>query len=102
MTRRSRRGQVSLETAVTLTTFDDIGVLIAEIVLFEPTIRNEIVFLACDTVTPPMPAMDTTAFACSKSLRGSAAVRVRRSCRAELSKFSCWRRSRILGAPYRI
>jgi hypothetical protein len=36
---------------VTLTTPDDIGVLTAEIVFFEPTIRNEIVFLAGDTVT---------------------------------------------------
>ncbi len=42
----------SLDTAVTLTTPDDIGVLTAEIVFFEPTIRNEIVFLAGDTVTP--------------------------------------------------
>ena len=41
----------SLDTAVTLTTPDDIGVLSAEIVFFEPTIRNEIVFLAGDTVT---------------------------------------------------
>ena len=41
----------SLDTAVTLTTPDDIGVLTAEIVFFEPTIRNEIVFLAGDTVT---------------------------------------------------
>ncbi len=41
----------SLETAVTLTTPDDIGKLTAEIVFFEPTIRNEIVFLAGDTVT---------------------------------------------------
>ncbi|MEA1652894.1 aromatic alcohol reductase [Nitrospirillum sp. BR 11164] len=40
-----------LENAVTLTTPDDIGVLTAEIVFFEPTIRNEIVFLAGDTVT---------------------------------------------------
>ena len=37
--------------AVTLTTPDDSGVLTAEIVFFEPTIRNEIVFLAGDTVT---------------------------------------------------
>ncbi|MCD0420282.1 aromatic alcohol reductase [Rubrivivax sp. JA1024] len=41
----------SLDTAVTLTTPDDIGKLTAEIVFFEPTIRNEIVFLAGDTVT---------------------------------------------------
>jgi hypothetical protein len=41
----------SLDTAVTLTTPDDIGRLTAEIVFFEPTIRNEIVFLAGDTVT---------------------------------------------------
>lgn len=41
----------SLDTAVTLTTPDDIGVLTAEIVFFEPTIRNKIVFLAGDTVT---------------------------------------------------
>ena len=41
----------SLDTAVTLTTPDDIGVLTAEIVFFEPTIRNEILFLAGDTVT---------------------------------------------------
>lgn len=41
----------SLDTAVTLTTPEDIGVLTAEIVFFEPTISNEIVFLAGDTVT---------------------------------------------------
>lgn len=41
----------SLDTQVTLTTPDDIGVLTAEIVFFEPTIRNEIVFLAGDTVS---------------------------------------------------
>lgn len=41
----------SLDTAVTLTTPDDIGLLTAEIVFFAPTIRNEIVFLAGDTVT---------------------------------------------------
>jgi len=41
----------SLDTAVTMTTPDDIGVLTADIVFFEPTIRNEIVFLAGDTVT---------------------------------------------------
>ncbi|WP_458434648.1 aromatic alcohol reductase [Methylorubrum populi] len=40
-----------LDTAVTLTTPDDIGNLTAEIVFFEPTIRNEIVYLAGDTVT---------------------------------------------------
>lgn len=41
----------SLDTAVTLTTPDDIGRLTAEVVFFQPTIRNEIVFLAGDTVT---------------------------------------------------
>lgn len=41
----------SLDTQVTLTTPDDIGVLTAEIVFFELTIRNEIVFLAGDTVS---------------------------------------------------
>ncbi len=41
----------SLETSVTLTTPDDIGVLTAEIVFFEPRLRNEIVYLAGDTVT---------------------------------------------------
>ncbi|MBB3308383.1 hypothetical protein FHT78_000112 [Rhizobium sp. BK196] len=41
----------SFDTAVTLTTPDDIGVLTAEIVFYEPTICNEIVFLAGDTVT---------------------------------------------------
>ncbi|MBB5345227.1 aromatic alcohol reductase [Tunturibacter empetritectus] len=41
----------SLDTAVTLTTPDDIGALTAEIVFAEPTIRNEIVYLAGDTVT---------------------------------------------------
>ncbi|MCC8535712.1 aromatic alcohol reductase [Xanthomonas axonopodis pv. poinsettiicola] len=41
----------SLDTAVTLTTPDDIGRLTAEIVFFEPTIRNEVVFLAGDTVS---------------------------------------------------
>lgn len=41
----------SLETAVTLTTPEDIGTLTAAIVFAEPTIRNEIVFLAGDTVT---------------------------------------------------
>ncbi|WP_379655393.1 aromatic alcohol reductase [Pseudoxanthomonas sp. UC19_8] len=41
----------SLDTAVTLTTPDDIGVLTAEIVFARPRIRNEIVYLAGDTVT---------------------------------------------------
>lgn len=41
----------TLDTAVTLTTPDDIGALTAEIVFAEPTIRNEIVYLAGDTVT---------------------------------------------------
>lgn len=41
----------SLDTAVTLTTPDDIGKLTAEIVFYEPTIKNEVVFLAGDTVT---------------------------------------------------
>ena len=41
----------SYDTAVTVTTPDDIGVLTAEIVFYEPTISNEIVFLAGDTVT---------------------------------------------------
>jgi hypothetical protein len=41
----------SLGAQVTLTTPDDIGALTAEIVFFEPTIRNEIVFLAGDTVS---------------------------------------------------
>lgn len=41
----------SLDTAVTLTTPDDIGALTAEIVFAEPTISNEIVYLAGDTVT---------------------------------------------------
>ena len=41
----------SLDTAVTLTTPDDIGVLTASIVFAQPRIRNEIVFLAGDTVT---------------------------------------------------
>jgi hypothetical protein len=40
-----------LDTAVTLTTPDNIGALTAEIVFAEPTIRNEIVYLAGDTVT---------------------------------------------------
>ncbi|MBP2391079.1 hypothetical protein JOF40_002204 [Aeromicrobium fastidiosum] len=41
----------SLDTAVTVTTPEDIGVLTAEILFSEPRIRNEIVFLAGDTVT---------------------------------------------------
>ncbi|HAB03758.1 MAG TPA: aromatic alcohol reductase [Pseudomonas sp.] len=41
----------SLDTSVTLTTPDDIGKLTAEIVFFEPRFRNEIVYLAGDTVT---------------------------------------------------
>lgn len=41
----------SLETAVTLTTPDDIGALTAEVVFAQPRIRNEIVYLAGDTVT---------------------------------------------------
>lgn len=41
----------SLETTVTLTTPDDIGALTAEIVFATPRIRNEIVYLAGDTVT---------------------------------------------------
>lgn len=41
----------SLDTAVTLTTPDDIGALTAEILFAKPRIRNEIVYLAGDTVT---------------------------------------------------
>ncbi|ESQ88652.1 aromatic alcohol reductase [Asticcacaulis benevestitus] len=41
----------SLNTEVTLTTPDDIGALTAEVVFAQPTIRNEIVYLAGDTVT---------------------------------------------------
>ena len=41
----------SLENSVTLTTPDDIGTLTAEIVFFEPRFRNQIVYLAGDTVT---------------------------------------------------
>ncbi|MXV46562.1 aromatic alcohol reductase [Xanthomonas sp. LMG 8993] len=41
----------SLDNSVTLTTPDDIGALTAEIVFFDPRIRNEIVYLAGDTVT---------------------------------------------------
>lgn len=41
----------SPETSVTLMTPDDIGVLTAEIVFFEPRFRNEIVYLSGDTLT---------------------------------------------------
>lgn len=41
----------SLDTAVTLTTPDDIGALTAAIVFAKPRIRNEIVYLAGDTVS---------------------------------------------------
>lgn len=41
----------SFDTAVTLTTPDDIGALTAEVVFTQPRIRNEIVYLAGDTVT---------------------------------------------------
>lgn len=41
----------SLETAVTLTTPEDIGALTAEIVFDEPRHRNEILYVAGDTVT---------------------------------------------------
>ena len=41
----------SLDTAVTLTTPEDIGILTADIVFAEPRIRNEIVYLAGDTIT---------------------------------------------------
>lgn len=41
----------SLDTAVTVTTPEDIGVLTAEILFVEPRIRNEIVYLAGDTIT---------------------------------------------------
>ncbi|MBB3426927.1 MULTISPECIES: aromatic alcohol reductase [Rhizobium] len=41
----------SLDTEVTLTTPDDIGALTAEVVFAQPMIRNEIVYLAGDTVT---------------------------------------------------
>ena len=40
----------SLDTCVTLTTPDDIGKLTAEIVFFEPRFRNEILYLAGDTL----------------------------------------------------
>lgn len=41
----------SLDTAVTLTTPEDIGALTAEVVFAVPRIHNEIVYLAGDTVT---------------------------------------------------
>jgi len=41
----------SLDTAVTVTTPEDIGSLTAEILFDEPRIRNEILYLAGDTVT---------------------------------------------------
>ncbi|MBB3570457.1 aromatic alcohol reductase [Rhizobium sp. BK491] len=41
----------SLDTEVTLTTPDDIGALTAEVVFARPMIRNEIVYLAGDSVT---------------------------------------------------
>ncbi|MFF1882999.1 aromatic alcohol reductase [Pseudarthrobacter sp. NPDC058196] len=41
----------SLDTAVTVTTPEDIGFLTAEILFAEPRIRNEIVYLAGDTIT---------------------------------------------------
>lgn len=41
----------TLDTAVTLTTPEDIGALTAEVVFATPRIRNEIVYLAGDTVT---------------------------------------------------
>ncbi|WP_163026955.1 aromatic alcohol reductase, partial [Pseudomonas viridiflava] len=41
----------SLENSVTLTTPDDIGKLAAEIVFFEPRLRNQIIYLSGDTVT---------------------------------------------------
>jgi hypothetical protein len=41
----------TLDTAVTVTTPEDIGVLTAEILFAEPRIRNEIVYLAGDTIT---------------------------------------------------
>lgn len=40
----------SLDTKVTLTTPDDIGKLTADIVFFEPRFRNEVVYLAGDTL----------------------------------------------------
>ena len=47
----SRWALGSLENSVTLTTPDDIGTLTAQIVFFEPRMRNQIVYLAGDTVT---------------------------------------------------
>lgn len=41
----------SYDTKVTLTTPEDIGLLTAEVVFARPLIRNEIVYLAGDTVT---------------------------------------------------
>lgn len=41
----------SLDTAVTVTTPEDIGVLTAEILFAEPRIRNEIIYVAGDTIT---------------------------------------------------
>lgn len=41
----------TLENSVTLTTPEDIGMLTAEIVFFEPSFRNQIVYLSGDTVT---------------------------------------------------
>jgi NmrA-like family protein len=41
----------SLDTAVTVTTPEDIGALTAEILFTQPRIRNEIIYLAGDTVT---------------------------------------------------
>lgn len=41
----------SMDNSVTLTTPDDIGTLTAEIVFFEPRLRNQIVYLSGDTVT---------------------------------------------------
>lgn len=41
----------SLDTEVTLTTPDDIGALTAEVVFAEPAIRNDIIYLAGDTLT---------------------------------------------------
>ncbi|WP_332763031.1 aromatic alcohol reductase [Pseudomonas koreensis] len=41
----------SLENSVTLTTPEDIGTLTAEIVFFEPRLRNEIVYLSGDTLS---------------------------------------------------
>ncbi|MCF5547965.1 aromatic alcohol reductase [Pseudomonas salomonii] len=41
----------SLETSVTLTTPEDIGALTAEIVFFQPRLRDQIVYLSGDTVT---------------------------------------------------